>query len=463
MKLKKKISAVLALCLALSVFAGCSDTTEEPNEEVMPNVITSGTQDPSADGGDDNGTTVFTGETAVVTDESGNEVTGVNGDVLTERVTEPGQTEATLSPEQLEEIINNTTTQNTQPLVTSEVKSSDRYGYNTLDDNEKALYDAILNAASTMTSKIRVTDSVTLETWAKVFGMVYNQEPQLFWLNSKIKVGRIYFNEVDTAKITEMQAEIDTTVDKILADANKESTTFGKLKVFHDYLVYNSSFELKDGVADYNETIYNAFGHSSSEQGIVQCGGYAKAIQYLCDKSGIECMVITGNRSDGSSHAWNKIKIDGEWYNLDTTWDDPIFSPPVYDYIRYNFFLVPDEWINEKTHINVNKLTLNSGAVINYFTPPTADSTAENYFVKNGLLFDDKDSADAALKKALDDAANSGAHVASIMAGSQEVYDYITSNLITYKKYVMNGHSNVTNLTNNCNEEMLLIQLDLKY
>lgn len=459
MKNSRKISAVLAGCIALSVFAaGCGKS--DPDEELVPNVITSA--DASESGSTEGNTAPV--ETEVVTDADGSAATGVNGDVLTQPKTQETQLPAdTLSQEQLEALMSSAA-ETKAPTIETAVASSEKYGYNTLDDDEKALYDAIVGAASTMNFRIRGTDDVSFEKWAKVLGMVYNQEPQLFWLNSKVKVGRIYFNEADVDKINAMQAEIDATVDKLLAQADKEPDTYGKLKVFHDYLVYNSSFELKDGAADYNETIYNAFGHGDGEQGNIQCGGYAKAMQYLCDKSGIECMVITGNRADGSTHAWNKVKVNGEWYNLDTTWDDPVFSPPLYDYIRYNFFLVPDEWINEKSHLNINTRAVgDSGTRIKYFDPPAASATAENYFVRSGLVYNDIDSADAAMKKALDDAASSGGHVAQIMAGSKEVYEQLLDKRSSYKKYVMNGHSNVTNLTSNCNDDMLLIQLDLKY
>lgn len=456
----KKLSAVLAGCMALTIFAaGCGKSTED--DELVPNVITSaegGSSEVAAEG------STAPVETEVVTDAEGSAMTGVNGDVLTQPVTQETQVPAdTLSQEQLEALLSSAT-ETKAPQVESPVASSERYGYSTLDDDEKALYDAIVGAASTMNFRIRGTEDVSLEKWAKVLGLVYNQEPQLFWLNSKVKVGRIYFNDADVDKINAMQAEIDATVNKLLAEADKVSSTYDKLKIFHDYLVLNSSFELKDDVSGYNDSIYNAFGHGDGEQGNIQCGGYARAMQYLCDKAGIECMVITGNRADGSTHAWNKVKVNGEWYNLDTTWDDPLFPEPMYNYIRYNFFLVPDEWINEKSHLNINTRQLGSdGTRIKYFDPPAATATAENYFVKNGLVFNDFDSADAAMKKALDDAANSGGHVAHIMAGSKEVYDKLLDARSSYKKYVMGGHSNVTNLTSNCSDDMLLIQLDLKY
>ncbi|MCD7730623.1 MAG: hypothetical protein LUI05_03900 [Oscillospiraceae bacterium] len=455
----KKISAILACFLSIAIFAtGCGGDDDDSSAEVVTNVIT------EADGDEDGGTTTASVqlETEVVTDADGNAVTGVGGNPITEMVTEKPAETGTLSEEDIQAVMTATVTQATT-IVNSSVDNTTRYAYNTLDDDEKALYDAILGAASTMSPKIFGTDNLSMEKWAKVFGMVYNQEPQLFWLSSKIKIGRLYFNETDTEQIAAMQKEIDTTVNQLVSEANKKSSTFDKLKVFHDYLVLNSTFEKDDAAGSYNQSIYNAFSGGTSSQGNIQCSGYAKAMQYLCDQVGIDCIVITGTNSEGASHAWNKVKVEGEWYNLDCTWDDPILTTPVYNYIRYNNFLVPDSWINEKTHFNINSVTLNSGGTFSYFTPPTATATAQNYFIKNNLVYSDFDSADAALKKALEDTASAGGTVAEIMVDSKDVYNKLVSDLKGYQDYIKGKNSSVKGVADNCNEYMLIVQLDIKY
>lgn len=465
MKNMKKISALLAFCTAISIICtACGSSVEENPENVTPNVITSadngGASGETADGGSADSTqTAAPVETVVVTDEGGSAVTGVNGDVLTA----PADTAApaeTIAPEDIENAMTATTTQVKLPVDTS-VDNKTRYAYNTLTDDEKALYDVILQAASTMNFKIRGTDNVSMETWAKVYGMVYNQEPQIFWLHPKLKIGRLYFTEGDADKIAAMQKEIDATANKLVDEAKGMASTYEKLKHFHDYLVYNSTFELADDA--YNSSIYNAFSGGTSKQGNIQCAGYARAMQYLCDKAGIDCMVITGENESGSTHAWNKVKVEGEWYNLDATWDDPILSTPDHKYLRYNFFLVPDSWINQKTHFKINEKDLNSGATYTYFDPPAATATSLNYFVKNGLVYNDVESAEAAIKAELDKAADAGLSVAHIMVGSKDVYDTIYSRLKDYQTYVKNGRSNVKGVADNCNEHSLIIELDVKY
>ena len=77
--------------------------------------------------------------------------------------------------------------------------------------------------------------------------------------------------------------------------------------------------------------------------GYAVCDGYSKAFDLLCYLSGIDCIRVSGTstNSSGSSggHAWNKVKVDGTWYNVDVTWDDPVSSRPI---LRYDYFLVSD-------------------------------------------------------------------------------------------------------------------------
>ena len=468
MKNSKKIAAVMAFCIAVSVLCTACSGNADGGENITPNVITSADgsaeqENVPSDSGETQGESAGTQapvETVVVTNAEGNAETGVNGDVLTA----PAETTVPAETLSNEEIQNMMTTASTQApvIVDPAVDSKTRYAYNTLTDDEKALYDAIVGAATSMNFKIRGTDNVSLEKWAKVYGMVYNQEPQIFWLHPKLKVGKLYFSESDAAKIAEMQKKIDAVADKLVDEASKMSSTYEKLKHFHDYLVYNSTFELAEDA--YNQSIYNAFSGGTSTQGNIQCAGYARAMQYLCDKAGIDCMVITGENETGSTHAWNKVKVEGEWYNLDTTWDDPILSTPEYDYLRYNFFLVPDSWINEKTHFQINTKEFSSGGTYKYFDPPAATATAQNYFVKNGLVYNDVDSADKAIKAELDKAADAGLSVAHIMVGSKDVYDAITGKAKEYQNYVKEGRSNVKGISNgSCNPHALIVEFDVKY
>ena len=52
------------------------------------------------------------------------------------------------------------------------------------------------------------------------------------------------------------------------------------------------------------------------------CLGYASAFQLLMDMSGVECITVVGAAfSSQEDHAWNMVRLDGDWYCVDVTWD----------------------------------------------------------------------------------------------------------------------------------------------
>ena len=59
--------------------------------------------------------------------------------------------------------------------------------------------------------------------------------------------------------------------------------------------------------------------------------------QLLMDLAGVECITVVGASSGSTSdHAWNMVRLEGEWYCVDPTWDDQV------TYISYDYFLVSD-------------------------------------------------------------------------------------------------------------------------
>lgn len=113
-----------------------------------------------------------------------------------------------------------------------------------------------------------------------------------------------------------------------------------ELKI-HDYIVQNTAYDFDNFK---NNTIpassYTAEGVLSGGTGV--CSGYAEAFQLLSTMSGIPCITVSGT-ADGysgwGSHAWNQVKLDdGQWYWVDTTFDDPV--PNRENYVRYKYFNV---------------------------------------------------------------------------------------------------------------------------
>lgn len=122
---------------------------------------------------------------------------------------------------------------------------------------------------------------------------------------------------------------------------------YEKVKAIHDYLIIHVDYDYDNLAAGtLPDTAFTAEGALFLHSAV--CEGYARAFSLLCDRSGIENALVYGTADDGTgvqNHAWNQVRVDGEWYNIDVTWDDPLMDgEPVTDgsNMVYDYFLVPD-------------------------------------------------------------------------------------------------------------------------
>lgn len=104
----------------------------------------------------------------------------------------------------------------------------------------------------------------------------------------------------------------------------------------HDALASAVTYDL---TADMNQSAYSALVNGKSV-----CAGYARAYQYLLQQLGIPCYYCTGY--SGGDHAWNIVKLDDGYYNVDVTWDDA-------NTLRYDYFNKTDADF-ASTHVRQN-------------------------------------------------------------------------------------------------------------
>lgn len=123
---------------------------------------------------------------------------------------------------------------------------------------------------------------------------------------------------------------------------NGGMSEFDKVKAIHDYIVIN--VEYPSSIDMNNRSLFTAEGALVNKLAV--CQGYAEAFSLLCYKAGIQTEMVYGTADNGQStesHAWNLVRIDGVWYQIDTTWDDPITQNTAGGAnLRYNYFLIPD-------------------------------------------------------------------------------------------------------------------------
>ena len=190
----------------------------------------------------------------------------------------------------------------------------------------------------------------------------------------------------------------------------ENATDIDKVITIHDYIINRTVFSKDD--------IYSKNAYGALVGGYSQCEGYAKGLAYACNYFGIENVRITGNKYDNNSHAWSKVKIDGKWYNVDVTWDDPESSNGE-QLLRHNYLFVPDSAINDITHI-----------VICDFVPPVADSADIDYFKHKGLYANTKEEAVSLIHDHIVEQAKKGESVCQVKCANEEVYKAALDELI---------------------------------
>lgn len=128
----------------------------------------------------------------------------------------------------------------------------------------------------------------------------------------------------------EKMAAYQSYVQTIAAAAPADGNDFDKLLYLHDYFIREYSY-------DYSYTIRDAYTFFEQKTGV--CQAYMLALIAVAGELGIESVPVTSNRMN---HAWNLVKLDGNWYHVDVTWDDTGTYP---SQTSYAYFLQSDAGI----------------------------------------------------------------------------------------------------------------------
>ncbi|MCM1578107.1 MAG: hypothetical protein NC078_04830 [Ruminococcus sp.] len=290
------------------------------------------------------------------------------------------------------------------------------YIYNQLDQKEKEYYRIMREAVFNFEENAVFPEPLPADTLRKIFVAVYYGEPDIFWLNSIF-----YRHQSDSAnqkldyrftaeQAENMQREIDSRTAEILSSLPPDASDYQKLLAFHDCLVTSCTFNEN---TEFSNTVYGAL-----VAGGAQCEGYAFAFEYLCSKAEIPCFTVTGTNPQGASHAWNMVNLDGMWYHVDCTWDDPILETPDPDFLRYYYFLACDSDIIGVTHIPDNT----------YFTYPIC-SSGENYYKREGFYAQSGEEGVQLLKTAALSALQKGHKDAAVRFADKKSYENAYSRL----------------------------------
>ena len=289
------------------------------------------------------------------------------------------------------------------------------YSYKMLDNDKYAyIYDAIVTAVDRRRTDITFSDvmGITAEDYLAVYQQIYNDELNMFFIDPKIQyavqsstktvASAVLIYKHGTAEITRMEDAIEEEVNRVLDGITPDMSQYDIVKYFHDYICENIIYDDK---AENCNNIYGAFVNKRA-----LCQGMAKAFSYLCGKVGIETLTITGD-ADGIAHMWNMVKIGGEWYHIDPTYDNAE-SASHGRYVRYDYFCLDDDIIYSKRNVY--------GQTYEY---PKADSEICNYYIRNNLVGDDWDSVREILTEQVVKSAEEKKVTAQVRCSDKEVYD----------------------------------------
>ncbi len=226
-----------------------------------------------------------------------------------------------------------------------EISFEKRYHYTLLDDKEKSAYEKLAEGIRNNEEGIRIrcTEKKSIE---KVIRSVHYDFPEYFWFEcsagyeiydwlgmSKVNPHYTCSGEEKKENMKAVQDYVETAYASI--DGNSD---YDKVRSLYDYVILNTDY-VPDAENDQNIL-------SVMKNGKSVCAGYSRSMCVLLQNLGMECIYVTGGDDNTASHAWNMVKLGENWYHLDATWGDPVYtegSEDFKDYVSYAYLLCSDD------------------------------------------------------------------------------------------------------------------------
>lgn len=310
--------------------------------------------------------------------------------------------------------------QSTEAVEVTEYGSPYKFYYNKLSNIEKHAYNEMLTQIYDMPEAIEIPD-IDAKQLDRIFSALLYDNPDLFFVGRKCtlfsEMLRTYCSVeyiITKEQYLERKQELIQTAEGVISSLSDPDDQWQTELEIHDYIVDNCEYKLTEPKLVYSSS------YGALVNGYAACEGYSKAAKLLLDMAGIENSVVSGisNNFDGEegAHMWNAVNIDGEFYFLDCTWDDPVDK----DKNELNFY----------SYFNINEEMISSThSDFSYDFGCTA--TAANYYVKTGKFFDEYSRSDEKeIARLIADDVDSGIWETQLRFGSREAYNKAVKDLI---------------------------------
>ena len=368
----------------------------------------------------------------------------------------------------------------TEPCVYNEPKTD--YAYSTLtDDYVKKLYNQISdNIDSEYEPSFYAEGNLSEYQITQAVEAYKNDHPEVFWLKSYYEYENFDYETgiwltytMSGDKLVTAKKEFNTAVDTI-SQSVPYGTECEREEYIHNYIINNCDYDEEaaesEGVQGNENDAYGVF-----VDGKAVCEGYSKAFQILCNKADIDCIQLMGI-VDSDNHVWNCVKIGGDWYQIDVTWDDvDDFIDDSHGYFNLTDSLMYEEHTLSPKYSEIDAESfLNLKSWCNFYVPKC---TAEKYNYHNYCYnykyptvsnLDDSDNVSTAIAKA---AKNGEEHFVVIVdenVNYDDVYDEVRNGYMhDWLTKANQINSDSPKLNDTCNmlydEKSNLITFQLEY
>lgn len=283
-------------------------------------------------------------------------------------------------------------TEEVEELRQMEVAQSEEghqeYYFKQLNEEEQRVYRELLKGIRAREKDFYLTLSQD-DSIDRCYHAVLKDHPEIFWVHNHEKNYKTTYSDSDyctftpgyiytESEISEIQNAMEAGFQEVSSLIPADASDYEKVRIVYTYVIDNTQYQASDD----DQSIAGVFWKKEAV-----CAGYAGAVQYLLERIGVPCIYVDGSTQGSTEgHAWNIVKLDGEYYYVDATnGDQPDFlngnaaqleehKTIIYDYLCP----FPEEY--EKKYIRSEELTV-----------PDCTAKDMNFYVLNQGCFDGYD------------------------------------------------------------------------
>ena len=304
--------------------------------------------------------------------------------------------------------------------------SGDKYVYGTLSEEEQLTYDQLLHAILAMDTNVPLTTK-SVDEVDKVYNCILADYGELFWISGysyqtyqrQDRVIGISFTPTYTMTRETREAyqrDIDGVVDEWLMELPDGASDYEKAKFVYETIISRVDYDIE---SPNNQNIISVFLNHATV-----CQGYADAAAYLLSRLGIQSSIVTGT-ANNESHAWNLVRLDGEYYYMDITWGNSRYlnaDATEGNMTNYAYLNITGEEIAQTHRSEV------------VYELPECTAIADNYYNREGLYFAvwDPDEIGAVFA----DAYYNGADIVSVKFAGNDLYQQAVDYYLTQGRFI---------------------------